>query len=217
AVVTLGNNSSGDTYIHTSGDNDVAFCEIVISSTYMVNGSKTIQAAVFLASFVYAFHVSDLLFNGVQEYVNVIANLTAITIDIKSARLGDLVIKQVFYAGSHATQGASFRDQFIEIYNNSNEVIYADGLYIAQLYGKNNMTVNATSLANGQFDWSKSLGMTAGSAANTDYVYADYVLQIPGSGTQYPIQPGQSLVIAQNGSNHKAPLVDNTGVPVTVL
>ncbi len=217
AVVTLVNNSSGDTYTATSGDNGAAVFATVIPGSYKVTVSKTMPAAEFLSAFGYPSPVPEVHFNGVQENVIVNANVTATSIEIKSARLGDLVIKQVYYPGSHATQGASFRDQFIEIYNNSNEVIYADGLFIAQLYGKNNMTVNATSLANGQFDWSKSLGMTAGSSANTDYVYADYVLQVPGSGTQYPIQPGQSLVIAQNGSNHKAPLVDNTGVPVTVL
>ena len=47
-------------------------------------------------------------------------------------------------------------------------------------------------------------------------VYADYVFQIPGTGTQYPIQPGQSIVIAQSAINHKSPLVDNNGDPINI-
>ena len=170
----------------------------------------------FNSTFGYAPTSTNVQFNGNQESVTVNVNVTATTIELKSARIGDLVIKQIYYAGSHTTQGASFRDQFIEIYNNSNEVIYADGLYIGQLYGKNNTTTSTFTLPNGQFDWSQSIGMTLGNSANTNYVYADYVIRIPGTGNEYPIQPGASIVIAQSALNHKAPLVDNNGEPLSV-
>ncbi|MBB4805691.1 hypothetical protein HNP38_000963 [Chryseobacterium defluvii] len=217
ATVVLTNNNSGDTYTQTTDANGFANFGSVIPGTYKVTVTKKMLADEFNTTFGYPITVSEMNFNGVQENATVNVNVQSTFIELKGARVGDLLIKQVYYAGSHATQGAAFRDQFIEIYNNSNEVMYADGLYIGQLYGKTNTAVNNNySQANGQFDWSKSIGMTIGSAANTDYVYADYVLRIPGTGTQYPIFPGQSIIIAQNGVNHKAPLVDNTGAPVTV-
>jgi hypothetical protein len=216
ATVVLTNNNSGDTYTEITDANGFANFSSVIPGTYKVTVSKKILTDEFYSTFGYAAPAPEINFNGVQDNATININVQSTVIELKSARVGDLLIKQIYYAGSHITQGAGLRDQFIEIYNNSNEVIYADGLYIAQLYGKTNTTVNAYSQANGQFDWSKSIGITEGSAANTDYVYADYVTRIPGNGTQFPIYPGQSIVIAQNAVNHKSPLVDNTGAPINI-
>lgn len=214
-TIKLTNTATGDVYNAESSEAGVAIPSL-IPGTYNITATKTLTSAEFTTIFGYAPTTETVTFNGSQEQVTVNANVTSTTIELKSARIGDLVIKQIYYAGSHATQGAVFRDQFIEIYNNSNEVIYADGLYIGQLYGRTTTSSASFALSNGQFDWSQSLGMTSGSSANTNYVYADYVLQIPGSGTEYPIEPGESIVVAQSALNHKAPLIDNTNQPLTV-
>lgn len=214
--VILTNTNTGDTYTVASNASGVASFASILPGTYNITATKTLAKTEFTSLFGYAPSTETVAFNGSQEQVIVNANVTSASIELKSVRVGDLVIKQIYYAGSHAQQGAVFRDQFIEIYNNSNEVIYADGLLIGQLYGKTSTTVNATSLANGQFDWSKSMGIGLGESANKDYVYADYVLRISGSGQEHPIAPGKSIVIAQTGINHKAPLVDNSGEPLTV-
>jgi len=214
-TIKLTNTATGDVYNAESSETGVAIPSL-IPGTYNITATKTLTSAEFTTIFGYAPTTETVTFNGSQEQVTVNANVTSTTIELKSARIGDLVIKQIYYAGSHATQGAVFRDQFIEIYNNSNEVIYADGLYIGQLYGRTTTSSASFALSNGQFDWSQSLGMTSGSSANTNYVYADYVLQIPGSGAEYPIEPGESIVVAQSALNHKAPLIDNTNQPLTV-
>jgi len=217
ATVVMVNNSSGDTYtISTDADGFANFSN-VIPGTYQITVSKKMLSDEFYATFNYVSPAAELSFNGTQEGATINVNVQSTVIEVRSARIGDLLIKQIYYGGSHITQGAGIRDQFIELYNNSNEVIYADGLYLGQLYGKTNTTVNSYTQSNGQFDWSKSMGMTMGGTANTDFVYADYVMRIPGTGTQYPILPGQSLVIAQNALNHKSPLVDNTGSPINIL
>ncbi|UUC44670.1 DUF4876 domain-containing protein [Flavobacterium cerinum] len=215
-AVILTNTNTGDTYTIESNTNGIASFPAVIPGTYNITATKTLTSSEFSTQFGYTPETQTVLFNGAQEQVIINANVNATEIKLKSVRIGDLVIKQIYYAGSHAQQGAVFRDQFIEIYNNSNETIYADGLCIGQLYGKTSTTTASYTLASGQFDWSKSIGMTAGSSANTDYVYADYVIRIPGSGTTYPILPGESIVIAQTGINHKSPLVDNSGEPLSV-
>lgn len=215
-TVTLTNTSTSDVYTAETNASGVANFTNILPGTYNVTATKTLTSAEFSTVFGFAPETETVIFNGSQGQVLVNANVSATTLELKSARIGDLVIKQVYYAGSHAQQGAVFRDQFIEIYNNSNEVIYADGLYIGQLYGRTTTSTAAFTLANGQFDWSKSLEMTLGNSANTNYVYADYVMRVPGNGTQYPIQPGESLVLAQSALNHKSPLVDNSGLPLSV-
>ncbi|HMR18751.1 MAG TPA: DUF4876 domain-containing protein, partial [Sphingobacterium sp.] len=142
---------------------------------------------------------------------------TVFTFWLVSGVVGDFVIKQVYYAGSHRQDGALFRDQFIEIYNNTNRTLYADSLYFGRLWGKQTPS-NSTHhfQENGQLDWSKSEGMTIGGSANTDYVYIRDLFMIPGSGKDHPIAPGKSIVIAQNALNHKVPYTDAGGEETTV-
>ncbi|MFP4091168.1 MAG: DUF4876 domain-containing protein [Cyclobacteriaceae bacterium] len=163
---------------------------------------------------------SEVVFNA--SVTNQLINSSSkkkFVLELASARVGDLVIKQIYYAGSHILDGAVFRDQFIEIHNNSDEVIYADGLYFSQLIGNNSSSIPDPRPSylqeDGQYDWSKSIGMPSGINANKDYVYTKSVFQIPGSGEEYPVQPGESIVIAQNALNHQAPYQDQNGNTVT--
>ena len=160
--VILTNTNTGDTYTIESGTNGIANFPSVIPGTYNITATKSLTSSEFSTQFGYTPETPTVLFNGAQEQVIINANVNATELKLKTVRIGDLVIKQIYYAGSHAQQGAVFRDQFIEIYNNSNETIYADGLCIGQLYGKTSTTAASYTLASGQFDWSKSLGMTAG-------------------------------------------------------
>lgn len=221
AKVTLINTSTSDTYEVNTNVAGQASVSNILPGTYNIKAVKTFTNQEFENQFGYQENDDEIVFNGALNNTIINVSLNANVIEIKQAKTGDLLIKQVYYAGSNASQGAAMRDQFIEIYNNSNEVIYADGLYIAQLFGSttiNPSSANAPySLSTGQWDWAQSLNMSLISGnANTDYVYADYVVQIPGNGTQYPIQPGQSIVIAQTAINHKAPILNNSGTPITI-
>jgi len=144
-------------------------------------------------------------------------------LEIHVGRQGDLLIKQIYYAGSSTSNGASFRDQFLEIYNNSNDTIYADSLYVAQVMGVNSANPDLSSgyyLTSGsmvgQYDWSKSIGMVDGSNANDDYIYAKSLYRIPGSGSTYPVAPGESIVLAQTAVNQQAPYSNNTGGTIAI-
>jgi hypothetical protein len=217
ATVTLVNVETSNTYTLTTNENGTASFSEVTPGTYTVSVTKQMSPAEFETTFGYTSDEEEINFNGSQTNVIVNANTTSVNIVLKTSKVGDLVLKQIHYGGSHISQGASFRDQFVEIYNNSNEVIYADGLYFAQLHGASTTATYPYTLANGQWDWSQSEGMTIGNAANTDYVYADHIFQIPGNGTQYPIQPGQGIVIAQTAINHRANYTDNAGNVQSIL
>lgn len=216
AVVSLINIATGDKVEKTTDANGELKIPNLLPGEYNISVVRKLTSQEFFEIFGYRIPQTEIVYNGNQEKVVVNANVSSTNITLKTGKLGDLVIKQIYYAGSDIKKGAVFRDQFLEIYNNSNEVIYADGLCFAQLQGKNTTQIESYTLPNGQYDWSKSPNNGIGSAANTDYVYANYVYQIPGSGNQYPIQPGESIVIAQTAINHKAPFKDNNGKDVSV-
>ncbi|WP_120488602.1 DUF4876 domain-containing protein [Bergeyella cardium] len=200
----------------TDANGEVSLSEL-LPGEYNVSITQKLSAEKFLEIFGYNLTGQDeITFNGSQEKVVVNSNTSSVSISLTAGTIGSLVLKQIYYAGSDVKKGAVFRDQFVEIFNNSNEVQYADGLYFAQLKGNGSKKVDGYTLANGQYDWSKSPGNSIGSAANTDYVYAIYVYKIPGTGKQYPINPGESIVIAATAINHKEPILDNSGNPIKI-
>jgi len=217
ALVSLTNIETKQKIEKTTDKNGELNLTGVLPGEYNISVQQTFTAETFLKTFGYNLTGQDeITFNGNQEKVIINANTTSTSIVLKTGKIGNLVLKQIYYSGSDVKRGAIFRDQFVEIYNNSNEILYADGLYFAQLKGNNNTKTTIFTLPNGQFDWSKSDSNEIGNKANTDYVYASYVIRIPGSGTQYPIKPGESVVIAATAINHKEPFTDNNGKSVSI-
>lgn len=123
--------------------------------------------------------------NGVENNVVLFADMeSSSTLILDGKPSSSLIIKEFYYAGANdPSWSILFKDQFVEIYNNSSEVVYADGLYIASLAPN----------ANGANDNDKVLGLSL-----DEFVYADKVARIPGSGTDNPIQPGESIIICYN-------------------
>ena len=108
-----------------------------------------------------------------------------VSLSIK-AKGNDFIIEEIFFTGTATPEGKQyFGDQYIKLYNPTNRVLYADGLVLADseflTVTKRDYTPNIMAEA-----------FTAGS-----------MVQIPGNGTQYPVQPGASIVIAEQGINHK--------------
>lgn len=204
AEVTITNQVNGQINKAVADESGVVKFNSIIPGNYSVVSTLKIPAVDYSVA-TGVMTTEDVVFNA---NMNAGINNTSGTLELvmTAGRLGDWVIKQVYYGGSSASDGAGIRDQFFEIYNNSSEVMYADSLYFALIIGVNNTTSDLSKphfLPTGQFDWTKSIGMN-NAKANTDYVYAKAIHRIPGTGRQYPIQPGGSIIIAQSAMNHKA-------------
>jgi len=159
----------------------------------------------------------EVVFNASEKAKIITVQDNQITaLKLISGTTGPWVIKQIYYAGSNTTTGASFRDQFIEIYNNTDSVLYADSLYIAEAIGLQNFTAsNVYRQSNSQYDWSKSQAMPSDIDANNGYIYTRALLMIPGTGKQYPVKAGESIVLAQTALNHKSPFTGTDGKTIT--
>ncbi|SDG95269.1 Protein of unknown function [Pedobacter terrae] len=188
----------------------------IAQGKYDISASITISAANY-TSLTGEIVDKPIIFNASSKNLTITqSNAGNIQLNLVSGTIGNWLIKQIYYAGSNTTSGASFRDQFIEIYNNTDSVLYADSLYIGELTGKQNYTGSTYyTQPNGQYDWNKSQNMPSNIDANNDYVYPRALLMIPGTGKQYPVQPGKSIVIAQTAINHKAPFTGSDGKTIT--
>ena len=95
-----------------------------------------------------------------------------------------LLFKEIFCAGGKA---GYTQDTYFEIVNNSDEVQYLDQLVM--LYGSAAQKAPNAWQASGVTDiYHQAQGP---------------VVAFPGSGKDYPIQPGQSVVIANDATNHQ--------------
>lgn len=88
----------------------------------------------------------------------------------------DLLISEVYYNGAPPPPPYYFHDQFTEIYNNSLEIKYLDNYAIGDVvYGYRD---------------------------DPSYLHCAHLYKFPGSGKDYPIYPGELIIVAQDAINH---------------
>lgn len=105
-------------------------------------------------------------------------------IQLSSAILKDLLISKIYYSGTKDNMDRNYTtDAYIEIFNNSDEVAYIDGKYLGL---------------------AESVSPAAYPAKeNPDSIYLRQVCRFPGSGQDYPVEPGHSILIAaKSARNH---------------
>lgn len=218
AVVKLSNTNTGSNMQLKADASGKVLFTAVPAGNYDVDVSATIDAVTYNAAT--GDNVTKpIVFNASRKNWRIVSGETPmLTLQLVTGNVGPWVIKQVYYAGSHRQDGAITRDQFIEIYNNSDEVQYADSIYFGRGWGRQEPDSKGyhEQPVTRQMDWTKSIGMPANINANADYVYLRDLYMIPGTGRQYPVRPGESIVIAQTALNHKTPFVDIDGKSVSV-
>lgn len=171
--------------------NNISDAKLIVSNdkglhdTISVKGDTTIT----FVQGQYNFTVTGKVKDEAAAYVQGAANTSlfqAATVNVSLSKVlrSPLVFKAIYTTGGK--QGY-MKDGYFEIANNSDEVQYLDGLILSAPAGKQK-SKNAWQ-ANGFED-----------------LYASgqgQVLAFPGSGHDYPLQPGQSVLIANDAVNHK--------------
>lgn len=97
------------------------------------------------------------------------------------------VFSEIFFSWTKTPEGKRYvNDQFFELYNNSDKVLYADGLCIGE-------TALKTAHINENFS----------PDIRNEAVPLRTVYRIPGSGKEHPVQPGETFVFCDIAINHK--------------
>ena len=112
----------------------------------------------------------------------------AVTVELAKAGMSGLVIKEIYFCG---VMSYYHNDGFVEIYNNSDQVQYLDGIILS--YGQQATTPPNLPTAN-QWDNYAALGER--------YALDGPVAYFPGDGDDYPLQPYTSTIVAATAINH---------------
>ncbi len=100
----------------------------------------------------------------------------------------DFVLAEIFTAGTQTNEGKRYLgDSYFVLYNNTDTVLYADGLILLESKLKNTL---------------KFGNLTPDFIP--DYFGADAIYRIPGSGTDYPVPSHGIILIVDNAQNHQA-------------
>ena len=107
-------------------------------------------------------------------------------IDLTAAIVRGLMISKIYYSGTKDNMDRNYTtDSYIEIFNNSDDVEYLDGKYLGL----------AESVSPAAYPANE----------NPDFIYMRQICKFPGGGQEYPVKPGESLVIAaRSARNHIA-------------
>ena len=154
-------------------DNGQCTAENLLASTYQLSVDKFISAAKWLEQGGIA---NDILLTGGKEIILSTSQFPVVdTVKCERVLLSGLVINEIYYCGPPAS-GTYYFDQFIELYNASDSTLFLDGLIICRA------SPNPVRL---------------GECAEAIYSY-----QFPGTGQEYPVLPGEFVVIAQDAIDH---------------
>ncbi|MDD3038691.1 DUF4876 domain-containing protein [Bacteroides sp.] len=136
---------------------------------------------------------TGVVFNGRIESLSLLPNtdeaVRTVKLALTQAKTNALVIKEVYYDGCKGKAGEDYDfDQYITLYNNSDETIYLDGLCVAEV------------------DFSHGIGSPWMELdPDMERIPAGYFTwQFPGNGQDYPLPSGAETTIATNAVNHTA-------------
>ena len=115
---------------------------------------------------------------------------TTLQLQLQEALSGGLIFKEVYYSMVKPNGKMPYmRAQFFEIYNNYDEVLYLDNCVLGLLEGTQGILPTAW-MENGEI--------------MDKYAMGYYTVAFVGTGKQYPVEPGKSVVIASQALDHIA-------------
>ena len=145
----------------------------------------------------------DIVFNASKEKVLISNEDLSLEMQLKQSKAGAIVIKEIYCGGCSKApmEGTYQSDKYVILHNNSIETEYLDGLCMGTLSPYNSNAANP---------WLE------GGELPEFLPVIQAVLAVPGSGTDFPLAPGEDAVIALNGAiDHTAeyPLSVNLNLP----
>lgn len=180
--------TNADKGIQYSGQTDA----FGASEIYVEPGKYT-----FSAQHKYSADNTVYIFNGSCDDVLLFGssdNVVNVSIEMTQSTEAQIVFREIYYTGCTGSDGTRYLyDQYVILHNNWSDTAYLDSLCLAHLY-----PTRATSksyFAENDFDYT---------------VAFNFAWQFPGTGTDYPLAPGEDVVVAPNCIDHVALGNDNS-------
>lgn len=172
AVVELHSVNYEITYTAQTDSLGLAFFQNVIPDIYNCSASKKYPVDTVKK---YLGLQKDINLVGTLSTISMSSSRDSVSILLKPVFASDLLISEIYYNGAPPPPPYYFHDQFTEIYNNSSQTIFIDGY---------------------------AIGDPSYSSRGDTMLHCVHLYQFPGDGDDYPIEPGETIIIAQDAIDH---------------
>jgi len=133
-------------------------------------------------------------FGGSQQFEVSSRDTTSGVVPVELDRAGTLVLSEVYTTDPFPFgQPPFWQDKYLEIYNNSDQVQYLDGVLVGQGY-----VYVADNSYFGHHSCAETEPFRTGS-----HVWSVSLWRLPGSGEQYPLAPGKTALLAVSAVDHR--------------
>lgn len=175
----------------TSGtilDEEYQFKNVSTNEVKSFTSASEIELTEGLYDITYTAHVE--MSNGVVTTMRAMAQSVKITSGENVVNLtayntieaDDLIIAEVFNTGTTNATGGQNRDTYIKLYNNTDKVIYADGITLFE----SDFSTTA------KYDYDPDLMST--------HVIVRTLFTVPGDGTRFPVNPGEYFLMCDRAN-----------------
>ena len=172
----------------TINDEEYQFKNVSTNEVKTFTSAADIELTEGLYDITYTAHVT--MDNGVATTMRAMAQGVKITagendIDLiayNTIEANDLIIAEVFNTGTTNATGGQNRDTYIKLYNNTDKVIYADGI---TMFESDFSTIQ-------KYDYDPDVMPT--------HVVVRPLFTVPGDGTRFPVQPGEYFLMCDRAN-----------------
>ncbi|MDE6316970.1 MAG: DUF4876 domain-containing protein [Muribaculaceae bacterium] len=169
-------------------DQEYTFKNVSTNEVKVFPSAEEIEVTEGLYDITYTAHV--LMANGVETTMRAMKQSVRITSGENAVNLtayntiaaDDLIISEVFNTGTTNATGGQNRDTYIKLYNNTDHVLYADGI---TLFESEFSTIQ-------KYDYDPDLMPT--------HVIVRTLFTVPGDGTRFPVQPGEYFLMCDRAN-----------------
>lgn len=171
--------------------------DISLGNRYQLLTDAAGRVDVTLPDGLYRISVSDIcdsdIFNGTADRYPVTGGGTSeFRLELKHARAGSIIIKEIYCGGCVTDPPVKYQtDKYVMIHNNNYKTEYLDSLCFGSLYPYNSNSNNA-------FAGTAYADADSGIPSFAPVIQA--VWQVGGTGTSFPLEPGEDAVICICGA-----------------
>lgn len=124
---------------------------------------------------------------GTASNLEIVGNAKPLSLDTNlSTESNDFIIEEIFFSGTLRASGSQYYgDSYVKIYNNTDHVLYADGVAFCESKFKSTL----------YFEYIPDI------RKDTFAIWSLYV--VPGNGTDHPVPPGGSMILCDTGIDHR--------------
>jgi hypothetical protein len=183
AEVLIKSNSLGTEYIEYSDQYGMVYLNDVISDVYFISAVRRISPdeMTILTGQNTAFFK---LVNRSHGTIELRADNDEVqTLQMDQIILDSPLLISEIYGCGPSGSGLYYHDKYLEVFNQSDSIVYLDGIIVARVYSSSYLGLNYID--------------------DPENIHSKTVWIFPGAGTEYPIEPGEFKVCAEDAIDHR--------------